>query len=114
MKGGGWAVAGPKGKNHEKETCQDDKCRDTNCPKRHPKVCRNYAVNKKCMFKDNCAYKHIVEKTGKDVKIEHLENEVKLMKQKIEMLESALMEKLDNLEILVEKTLTDKGEVGVR
>ena len=42
---------------HFYSICEKHVCRDENCPKRHPKSCRN-KENCKFWFRGACAYKH--------------------------------------------------------
>ena len=41
------------------ENCENlNDCREYECTKRHPKMCKHFANHGKCRFKDVCAYKH--------------------------------------------------------
>ena len=60
-------------KQHINIMCTNiDQCVDKGCVMRHPKPCKYFERNS-CKF-DNCAYSH--RKYGRDLKIEHLENQV--------------------------------------
>ena len=44
-------------RKHENRMCENlSECTKDECQKRHPKICRNFSKNKKCRFKDECAY----------------------------------------------------------
>ena len=46
-------------RNHCSENCEDKSdCRAQNCPKTHPKVCKNITKCGKCKYGDKCAYNH--------------------------------------------------------
>ena len=51
-------------KEHNNEICTNLlDCKDENCGKRHPKVCRNYQKQGTCFFKEECAYQQHVQKS---------------------------------------------------
>ena len=66
-------------KIHYKENC-DNTCRDDKeCPKRHPRPCKIYALKNICRFGEKCSYEHVnqseLEKSGESSrKIRDLEN----------------------------------------
>ena len=45
-------------KIHTTVTCNNFPCQDSECTKRHPRVCKNFAVNGHCMFAERCSYLH--------------------------------------------------------
>ena len=46
-------------RKHYSENCEDKSdCRAHNCPKRHPKECKNITKTGKCKYGDKCAYNH--------------------------------------------------------
>ena len=70
-------------KKHVLYECEDLDCKTPkNCPKRHPKRCRKYDLGK-CIFKSECAYKHLQPTTNQD----HEE-----LKVRVEALEKAVQE----------------------
>jgi hypothetical protein len=92
-------------KKHENKMCEIiDECKNQNCTKRHPQICRNYTKNNKCRFLNDCAYLHkqssnIQEKLMEqmsllmlkhDKDIEKLTDEVKGMKEIIQTLTEEL------------------------
>ena len=46
-------------KIHEHEICQLEHCEKRVCKKRHPKICKYFAANICCRFKDTCAFLHL-------------------------------------------------------
>ena len=55
------------------------------CLKRHPRVCKSYALEKFCKFKDGCAYHHKEENINNKVnmKVAELEKIVNGISRKI-------------------------------
>ena len=43
---------------HPEVICQNRTCRERDCPKRHPKPCRNWFLRKYCKFGVDCMYDH--------------------------------------------------------
>lgn len=43
---------------HSEEVCRKPTCRNTSCPKRHPRPCRNFFLQKQCRFGQDCQYDH--------------------------------------------------------
>ena len=84
-------------KKHIDEVCPIYReCDDNGCVKRHPKQCKYYAKNKKCIFQ-KCAYSH--DKEGNDLEIEIIEKQVSALKHEVEELKEANKEKLDNVRV---------------
>ena len=48
---------------HPKEICNQQKCRNNRCDKRHPKPCRFFVKNK-CKFGAKCKFKHDNDQTN--------------------------------------------------
>ena len=44
---------------HNNETCPEAGCQEVNWEKRHPMMCKYFASNGRCRFKENCAYAHV-------------------------------------------------------
>ena len=84
-------------KIHYKENC-DNTCRDVKeCPKRHPRPCKIYALNNICRFGGKCSYQHVHQPESEESaessrKIQDLENSVKEMTKLIKHLEDELAE----------------------
>ena len=43
--------------HHTEENCNQQKCENVNCQKRHPKPCRFYRRNR-CNYNNNCKFSH--------------------------------------------------------
>ena len=68
-------------KMHDNAIChQDHDFKSTRCTLRHPKVCRSFESEGKCKFKEDCAYKHIVNKES-EMSIKHAQDVVNLQQQ---------------------------------
>jgi hypothetical protein len=84
---------------HNNETCENlSECTDGTCTKRHPKVCRNFTEDKKCRYKEKCAYLHI-EKVNNQNKVNEA---MTLLVLKHEKDIAALTEEVNTLKTLVE------------
>ena len=68
------------------------------CHKRHPRVCKKFALQKVCSFGADCAYQHQEENGYNQIKIKviELENIVTEMSKKISQLESKLQKSTEN------------------
>ena len=70
-------------RDNEKCRNQND-CKEENCIKRHPKICRSYNSYGWCRNKELCAYQHNTKSTNP--KVEILENEIKHRREEINIL----------------------------
>ena len=106
-------------KMHVSEHCMETKCENENCLKRHPKNCKFYDAYNRCKFGEYCAFAHKenpLVKEMKTLKISHAilsedlnekANEVMDLKDKVEALETIVMELVNRVENIV--TPTQKG-----
>ena len=84
-------------KQHINVMCPTYKeCNDNGCVLRHPKSCKYFAKNKKCIF-ESCAYSH--DKDGNDLEIELIENQVSDLKYEVQELKKVNKVKLDNVRV---------------
>ena len=66
---------------HKNATChQDHDFKSIGCTLRHAKVCRSFESEGKCKFKEDYAYKHIVNKEF-EMSIKHAQEVVNLQQQ---------------------------------
>ena len=65
-------------KVHVNEMCNANLCKNNNCAKRHPRVCKYFASNNRCKFENRCAYIH--PKRENMEHIDMLEREVNNLK----------------------------------
>ena len=82
-------------KQHIKEVCPYSQCKSEFCMKRHPRICNYFNTHNTCKFGEDCAYKHKVTNESTNInkleaKLNTLENTVKAMAEKIEVLEDKL------------------------
>ena len=124
-------------KIHLKEECQDPiNCvSKKSCDKRHPKLCRNYALHQRCSHGDRCDYLHKEkEKSPEEINMNHrleeleklvrdkcesekkmevavkaLENVVKVMTRKVINLEKELV----NVKDSIQNSFENKTKVGL-
>ena len=82
---------------HYTEKCNNlAACSDIKrCPKRHPKACKQYSLERFCRFGNSCSYEHCgQQESNKEsenaLKIKELEKSVKDMSEKIKHMESEL------------------------
>ena len=68
---------------HISETCTDSPCITTMCRKRHPKLCRFFAIFGSCKFNESCSYLHKHERNEEN---EKLKKEIKKLKDDIVLL----------------------------
>ena len=68
-------------KDHINEICKEKLCKNNNCTKRHPRVCKYFASNNRCKFEESCAYIH--HKRENMEQIDLLEREVNYLKSEI-------------------------------
>ena len=86
-------------KRHESETCKyKNQCNNKECPKRHPKICRNFVRYGTCRWNADCAYMHDTE--SKHAKVDELEKEMELMKKEINLLRENMIEIMKTLDSL--------------
>ena len=77
---------------HKKEICQVTQCSSKECRKRHPKLCKFFALNNFCKFGDLCCYKHIIaEPHNTPHLLMTLQTKVDAMEQMIETLQSEIV-----------------------
>ena len=93
---------------HYKEICSQTICREKECPKRHPVVCR---YKDECKFNrtNNCAFKHTViqkSETNKD-----FENKMKMFASEIESLKREIKDLKDDVQIKEKELLESKMEI---
>ena len=90
-----------------------DECREKNCGKRHPKVCRYYSETRRCRFKENCAYTHKEEENVKTKVIGQItslvmkhEKDISTLNEEVIMLKNLVQ----NLALQLIKTFSKEGE----
>ena len=47
--------------DHPIQVCRETSCRKRDCPKRHPKACRNFFLKNHCRFGNICKYDHFFD-----------------------------------------------------
>ena len=45
-------------KIHTNATCDSFPCQDYECPKRHPRMCKYYALYGRCVYAERCSFLH--------------------------------------------------------
>ena len=93
-------------KQHLQETCYTFPCKEDNCVKRHPRLCKFLMYFGTCKFKDACSFLH---------KPSHQEDlliqEVEKLKVEIEQLRNGLIQTILNKLKTLENKVDDKEEV---
>ena len=91
------------------DICNDKKCEETGCLRRHPRRCRYFYLRSFCKFKENCKYSHVEEKICEEreliresksleKKTKELETEVTQLKLANQKLKDILKKVNDELE----------------
>jgi hypothetical protein len=87
-------------KHHIKELCETVKCTSKTCKYRHKRICKFFMANKTCKFGEHCEYLH--KNTGPNSEIDilvdqtsTLKNTVKILSEKITILEAKMQNKTD-------------------
>ena len=90
---------------HPKENCNQKKCQNSRCEKRHPKPCRFYE-KKKCRFDAECKFKHEINENDENANQEAQELKEKLrnsddiienLKKELAMKDFVIAAKDDNI-----------------
>ena len=103
-------------KFHTILTCDNFPCQDSECSKRHPKLCVYFSAYGRCMFGDKCSFLHYsfgrVDHTASDglqefvLAVSELKNEVRTLRLEVDKLRN------ENRHLL-EKTKDLKEEIDV-
>ena len=80
--------------NHPKEKCENNKCTEKRCPKRHIKDCTNFVKNT-CKFAKACEYKHNPNKRRENLESQISQSETNSTKDDINDDENSLNEILN-------------------
>ena len=99
---------------HFKDICSRTVCRERECEKRHPVICR-YRDGCKFYKRNNCAFKHISMETN--VASEDFENKVKALTKEIESLSSEIIDlknDIKNKEIELHKSKLEVHELTIK
>ena len=97
---------------HYEETCQDELCETSNCPKRHPRNCKYYDAYQRCKFGSFCLFAHRA-KTGlnetEEMKAElsRLNEKIRRLEVKNECLEDKLNSALESMKTICEITVKE-------
>ena len=104
-------------KQHVKGECKKlAACKSKVCLKRHPKVCKRFAVEKFCKYGPGCAYLHRLDPSAgvqknkdieNDLKIKLLEEEVVLLRSQILQLGVMTQELSDKVDLMSDKKDTE-------
>ena len=96
-------------KRHLSETCSNFPCRNQNCEKRHPYLCRYFENFNKCKFGNKCSYLHRENQSYLNLKeIQMMKEQIMKLQVEKEYLEKIII-KLDNMEKEI-KNLREKFE----
>ena len=104
-------------KRHLKEECKDLNCPTKKmCNKRHPKLCKRYALEKSCIFGEKCDYLHRESEMSQDQKkmkdrIEELEQVVKGKSTEEKEMKNAIIELEKVLKAMTRKVIFLEEEV---
>ena len=101
---------------HENKACpEEDICKNKQCEKRHPKVCRNFSGEGNCPFGSSCAYKHFKEiNKASDVQSIILKHslEVKTIQEVVNKLKIIILKMETNIKALTEEMLV-KQQINI-
>ena len=83
---------------HAKETCENTKCDQKSCMKRHPRNCKYYSEFGYCKFGDYCAFRH--SRSENDSTLLSLAAQFESMKTSIILLLQQKVDVISKLDIL--------------
>ena len=92
-------------RKHVIEICEIDSCDQSECEKRHPKICIYFKRYKMCKFGKFCKYKHATFESDFE---KNLKKEFCDLKNRMEALERTVIEKNDKIEKLSSELLNLK------
>ena len=94
--------------------CDDEKCNQETCQKRHPRICKYYVNFGSCKLGSNCAYAHKIQRKGENGRLEQkLDELARIISGKddvIRKLESKiddLIQKNKEKDLVIEKLVRD-------
>ena len=87
--------------------CDKCYCKEENCVKRHPVICRYFSLNGSCKYNESCAYAHRESEAQTEIKT------VKERLAKSELKVEELEKKLLDMNNILQGLLTNKDTVAV-
>ena len=99
---------------HVTKVCDDEKCNQETCQKRHPRICKYYVNFGSCKLGSNCAYAHKIQRKEENGRLEQkLDELARIISGKddvIRKLESKiddLIQKNKEKDLVIEKLVRD-------
>ena len=91
-------------KKHVTQVCDDEKCSQTQCEKRHPRLCKFFSNYGTCKLGNDCAYKH-----GKSKEYENLEKKMNEVLEKSREKDELIKDLIEDVKKLLRKNEEKDG-----
>jgi hypothetical protein len=98
-------------KTHTSATCDSFPCQDRECPKRHPRMCKNYAMYGRCVYAERCSFLHFSFSGGEQTAghgVHAIEQEVYELREEVKNLREDVNHMLGLVKDLKEEIDVDR------
>ena len=93
-------------KIHTSATCDSFPCQDRGCPKRHPRMCKYYAMYGRCVYAERCSFLHFPFSGGEQIasqEVHAIEQEVYELREEVKHLREEVKHMLSLIKDLKEE-----------
>ena len=93
-------------KIHTSATCDSFPCQDPECPKRHPRMCKYYAMYGRCVYAERCSFLHFPFSGGEQIasqEVHAIEQEVYELREEVKHLREEVKHMLSLIKDLKEE-----------
>ena len=98
-------------KIHTNATCDSFPCQDYECPKRHPRMCKYYALYGRCVYAERCSFLHFRFSGGEQTAshgVQAIEQEVYELREEVQNLRAEVKHMLSLIKDLKEEIDVDR------
>ena len=98
-------------KIHTSATCDSFPCQDRECPKRHPRMCKYYAMYGRCVYAERCSFLHFSFSGGEQTAghgVHAIEQEVYELREEVKNLREEVKHMLGMVKDLKEEIDVDR------
>jgi hypothetical protein len=98
-------------KIHTSATCDSFPCQDIECPKRHPRMCKYYAMYGRCVYAERCSFLHFRFSGGEQTasqEVHAIEQEVYELREEVKHLRVEVKHMLSLIKDLKEEIDVDR------